>query len=320
MSYRRERDYLREYFAYLQVEKGLSPNSLASYRRDFAHLERWAATLGKPLHELTRQDLQNWIAQLSRANHAPASVRRATSAARGFFRFLMLDGHLSCDPSENLATPQATAHLPKFLTEEQIEHLLAVPDVSTPEGVRNRCMLELLYATGLRVSELVNLNCGDVDLDSGLVTCYGKGSKQRRVPLGRSAAHWMQQYMTVRHCFTHAHNSRLFVNGRGQPLTRQQVWSLLKRCSEQAGLDDVSPHVLRHSFATHLLARGADSRSVQALLGHSDIATTQIYTHVTSNRLRLTYDQHHPRARHLLVSVSGEDPELKTNDNADDRD
>lgn len=313
---RRERDHLREYLAYLQVEKGLSANSLASYRNDLARLTQWSTKLGRPMHELTPQDVRGWIAQLSRERLAPASVKRAASAARGFFRFLMLDGHLTRDPTENLNTPQSTAHLPKFLTEDEMEQLLRAPDVNTQEGVRDRCMMELLYATGLRVSELVGLNVADIDLNSGLVICYGKGSKQRRVPLGRSATHWLQKYIPVRHRLPHNNNPRLFLSRKGQTLTRQQVATMLKRHSEQVGLRDVSPHVLRHSFATHLLQRGADSRSVQALLGHSDIATTQIYTHVTGNRLRATYDQYHPRAQGTGRKLDSE----VSNDAHDDND
>ena len=178
-----------------------------------------------------------------------------------------------------------------------MERLIAAPDVSTDEGVRDRAMIELMYAAGLRVSELVGLKHADVNLDAGLVSCHGKGSKERRVPIGKSAIRSLQQYLAVRSRRGQARVPQLFLKSLGGPLSRQFIWAMLKRYARQAELPDISPHTLRHSFATHLLQRGADSRSVQALLGHSDISTTQIYTHITDNHMRATYDRHHPRAR-----------------------
>ena len=227
---------------------------------------------------------------------APASVTRATSAARGFYRFLMMDGHLKSHPAEDLDTPQGTTHLPRFLSEDEMERLLHAPDTATEEGTRDRAILELMYATGLRISELVSLKTPDVDMDAGLVVCHGKGSKERRVPIGKSATHWLELYRDLRTRAKGTGDARLFVTGLGRPLTRQTVWAAVKRYALRAGLEHVSPHTLRHSFATHLLQRGADSRSVQSLLGHSDISTTQIYTHITDRHLRATYDRHHPRA------------------------
>ena len=293
----RKRDLVREYLAYIQVEKGLSQNSLESYSRDLARLEGWAAQQGVRVEQLTRTNLRAWITQLSREGLAPSSVSRAVSAARGLFRFLMLDGHIKSHPAEDLSTPQKGAHLPGFLTEEEIERLLAAPDISTADGLRDRAMLELMYATGLRISELVSMKLADVDIDGGLIVCHGKGSKERRVPIGRSATHWLQQYMATRARSAHATAPHLFLNSTGRPLTRQLLWAMVKGYAARADLRSVSPHTLRHSFATHLLQRGADSRSVQALLGHSDISTTQIYTHITDRQLRATYDRHHPRAR-----------------------
>ncbi len=293
------RNLVREFLSYLQVEKGLAQNSLMSYRRDLARLEAWASSLGLAVQDLTRKDLRGWIAQLSREGLAPASVSRAVSAARGLFRFLMLDGHLKSHPTDDLDTPQQLAHLPQFLTEDEMNQLLDAPDTATEEGVRDRAILELMYATGLRVSELVSLKLGDVDLDAGLIVCYGKGSKQRRIPIGQSAVRWLQQYISRARARRDKERGspELFINSVGRPLTRQVVWASLKRYARQANLPDISPHTLRHSFATHLLQRGADSRSVQALLGHSDISTTQIYTHITDRHMRATYDRHHPRAR-----------------------
>jgi len=291
-----DRDFVKEFLTYLQVEKGLARLSLESYRRDLDRLQSWANKNGKETSELTRADLRKWIASLSREGLAPASIARAVSATRGFFKFLMLDGHIKTHPAEDLDTPQRFSYLPKFLTEDEINRLLAAPDVSTEEGIRDRAVLEIMYATGLRVSELVGLKQADVDLLAGLVVCHGKGNKERRVPLGKSAIHWLQQYAAVKAQYGKQTTPHVFLH-RGRPFTRQIAWSMIKRHAEKAGIKNVSPHTLRHSFATHLLQHGADSRSVQALLGHSDISTTQIYTHITDLHLRAAYDRHHPRAR-----------------------
>ena len=177
-----------------------------------------------------------------------------------------------------------------------MNRLLAAPDIATEPGIRDRAILELMYAAGLRVSELVSLKQTDIDVLAGLVVCHGKGSKERRVPIGKSAIHWVQRYSALRAAYGQSHSSYFFSQG-GKGLTRYLVWAMIKRYARQAGLEDISPHTLRHSFATHLLQRGADSRSVQALLGHSDISTTQIYTHITDRHLRAAYDRHHPRSR-----------------------
>ncbi|HEV8168175.1 MAG TPA: site-specific tyrosine recombinase XerD [Pyrinomonadaceae bacterium] len=291
-----DRDFIREFLTYIQVEKGLARQTLESYRRDLARLASWAGTNKKQLTELTRSDLRKWIASLSREGLAPASIARIVSATRGFFKFLMLDGHITTHPAEDLDTPQRFSYLPKFLTEDEINRLFAVPDVSTEEGIRDRAVLEVMYACGLRVSEMVTLRQTDVDLMAGLVVCHGKGNKERRVPLGKSAIHWLQQYAAVKAGYGKATSPFVFLH-RGRPFTRQLAWSMIKRHAEKAGIKNVSPHTLRHSFATHLLQHGADSRSVQALLGHSDISTTQIYTHITDLHLRAAYNRHHPRAR-----------------------
>ena len=291
-----DRDFVKEFLTYIQVEKGLARHTLESYRRDLDRLQRWANANGKNISELARADLRKWIASLSREGLAPTSIARSVSATRGFFKFLMLDGHIKTHPAEDLDTPQRFSYLPKFLTEDEINRLLAAPDVSTEDGVRDRAILELMYATGLRVSELVHLKQADVDLLAGLVKCQGKGNKQRRVPLGKSAIHWLQQYAAIKAGYGKATSPNAFLH-RGRPFTRQIAWAMIKHHAEKAGIKNVSPHTLRHSFATHLLQHGADSRSVQALLGHSDISTTQIYTHITDLHLRSAYDRHHPRAR-----------------------
>lgn len=291
-----DRDLKKEFLTYIQVEKGLARHTLESYERDLTRLQQWAIGNGKDVAALTRGDLRKWIASLSRDGLAPTSIARAVSATRGFFKFLMLDGHIKTHPAEDLDTPQRFSYLPKFLTEDEMNRLLAAPDISTPDGIRDRTVLEVMYASGLRVSELVALKQADVDLLAGFVVCHGKGSKERRVPLGKSASHWLQQYAAVKAGYGKQSSPYVFLH-RGKPFTRQLTWSMIKRYAESAGIKNVSPHTLRHSFATHLLQHGADSRSVQALLGHSDISTTQIYTHITDLHLRSAYDRHHPRAR-----------------------
>lgn len=291
-----DRDFIKEFLTYIQVEKGLARHTLESYRRDLHRLHTWSISSNKQITELTRADLRKWIASLSREGLAPTSIARQVSATRGFFKFLMLDGHIKSHPAEDLDTPQRFSYLPKFLTEDEINRLLAAPDISTEEGIRDRAVLEIMYATGLRVSELVGLKQTDVDLMAGLIVCHGKGNKERRVPLGKSAIHWLQQYAAMKAGYGKSTSPHVFLY-RGRPFTRQLAWSMIKRHAEKIGIKNVSPHTLRHSFATHLLQHGADSRSVQALLGHSDISTTQIYTHITDLHLRSAYDRHHPRAR-----------------------
>ena len=301
-----QRNLIKEYLTYIQVEKGLARHTLDSYRRDLERLERWAVKVKTPVAEMQRPQLRKWIADLSREGLAPSSVARAVSAARGFFRFLMLDGHIKHHPAEDLDTPQKFSYLPKFLTEDEIDKLFAAPNIATEEGVRDRAMLELMYAAGLRVSEMVFLKQAEVDLEAGVVSCHGKGSKERRVPLGKSAIHWLQQYIAVKASYGRPAYPNLFLKA-GKPLTRQHAWAIIKKHARTAGISNVSPHTLRHSFATHLLQHGADSRSVQALLGHSDISTTQIYTHITDRHLRKAYDTHHPRARATTGGRSQED-------------
>ena len=209
----------------------------------------------------------------------------------------MLDGHIKRHPAEDLHTPQRLSYLPRFLTEEEMERLLLTPDISTDSGVRDRAMLEVMYDAGLRVSELCALNTGNIDIDAALITCHGKGSKQRRIPIGKSAVHWLQRYLGIRKRLGNEARPDLFFGPRARPLTRQTAWSIIKTHAARAGVPDISPHTLRHSFATHLMQHGADSRSVQAMLGHADISTTEIYTHITDLHMRKAYDRFHPRAR-----------------------
>lgn len=291
------RDLLREYLDFLRVEKGLAANSVGSYQRDLEKLRQWAGRQGKELTRLTRADLMAWGKWLAQDGLSPRTIARHISAARGFFNYLIRDSHIKDDPLAGLAAPQAPAVMPKVLTYEEVERLLTYGGTETNEGLRDRAMWELLYATGLRVSELVGLRLCDIDLERGLLVCQGKGRKRRQVPIGRSAIQWLQRYEAARRRLLAGRSSNyLFVNSGGHALTRHWVWQRIKAQGMAAGLGRVTPHMLRHSFATHLMQRGADSRTVQALLGHSDLATTQLYTHMTSRHLRRTYDEHHPRA------------------------
>jgi integrase/recombinase XerD len=292
----KKRDLVKEFLNYLRVERGLAKNSLESYERDLKNLQAWADENTLELLTLSRTDLRKWQTAQAQKGLSPTSIGRMIAAVRGFYKFLMLDGHIKKSPAEDLTAPQKAFYLPRFLTESEIEKLFSVPDTDVETGIRDRAMLEVLYASGLRVSEAVNLKIADLDLDAGILNAHGKGSKERRVPLGREAVDWLLKYIAVRGRNNNSKNAVLFVSKLGKPLTRGDVYKMVQGCAERVGLENVSPHTLRHSFATHLLQRGADSRSVQAMLGHADISTTQIYTHITDNHLKATYEQHHPRA------------------------
>lgn len=294
--HRNERDLINEYLLYLRVERGLAKNSIDGYKRDLAKLKKWVEDKNADVVKLSRKDLREFTADLSRTGISPTSIGRTISAVRGFYKFLMLDGHIKKHPAEDLDAPQKGSYLPRFLNEFEVDKLLSAPDVSGEIGLRDRAILELMYASGLRVSEAVTLKISDVDLDAGILTCKGKGNKQRKVPLGRSAVEWTRSYLALRRKRENVEIKNLFINNLGTPITRQTIFYFIKNYAEKAGLEDVSPHTLRHSFATHLLQRGADSRSVQAMLGHADISTTQIYTHITDTHLRRTYEKFHPRA------------------------
>jgi len=243
--------------------------------------------------------LSDFIISLSGEGLAARSVARTVHAVRGYYRFLVRESRITADPMENLRAPRAFRPLPRYLTAGQVDTLLEAPDVSTPIGLRDRALLEVLYATGLRVSELIALKPDDVDLDVGLVTAFGKGRKERLVPLGSEARRWVASYLeeTRAGLLKGRRTDVLFVSNRGARFSRMGVWGIVRRHAVKAGIASIlTPHVLRHSFATHLLERGADLRSLQSMLGHADISTTQIYTHVTKERLKQIYDAHHPRA------------------------
>jgi len=289
-------DFLLLYLDYLAVEKGLAKNSLASYRTDLTKFSEWLDD--KPLDRVKRQDIVRYFQSLRSAGISARSVARALAALRGFFRFLVRERHLKHDPTENVDNPKLWSTLPKSLQPSEVEALLAAPDRKTPDGLRDAAMLELLYATGLRVSELIHVKVEHLELDAGFLRTFGKGSKERIVPFGDSARKAIAAYAEQgRPAFDRRNDPHLFLTNRSRPMSRQSFWMKIVKYARQAGIrSHISPHVLRHSFATHLLENGADLRSVQLMLGHSDISTTQIYTHVSRARLQKLYDQFHPRA------------------------
>ena len=291
------RDLIREYVSYLRVEKGLAKNSLDAYESDLVRLRAWTEKNGFDLGSLTRQDLREWLIDLGRAKLSDNSRRRIVSTLRGFFKFLVIEGHIKASPADDLDVPQKGAYLPRFLTQAEIEQLFAVPDVSSEIGLRDRAILELMYACGLRATEVASLKLGDIDIDAGIVTTLGKGSKMRKVPVGSSAVEWVKSYLSLRRTKENIEVSNVFVAPSGAPITRKTIYTVIKTRAAAAGLEDVSPHTLRHSFATHLVQNRADIRSVQQMLGHADISTTQIYTHMTDAHLRDSYNRFHPRAR-----------------------
>ena len=287
------------YLDHLRVERRLSANTLESYARDLATLAAFAKKRGRAVEDLTRQDLEALTRQRMSAGLAPRSVARAIACLRGFYRFLVLDRRLTVNPAEDVHAPRAWPALPKFLSVDEVDRLIAQPDVSTPRGLRDRALIELLYATGMRVSELVSVRPPDVNLRAGYLTCTGKGDKQRIVPIGKEATVWVERYLRDGRPGLAGKRASpwLFVNARGGRLSRVGFWKVLKAYGLKAGMPrGLSPHVLRHSFATHLLERGADLRAIQMMLGHADLSTTQIYTHVLEARLRTVYDKYHPRA------------------------
>ncbi len=291
-------DVLRLFLDYLSVEKGLSANTILSYGRD---LRKFFQFLGREKSDWARADekaLTLFIHRQSQAGLQARSLARLISALRSFYKFLLLDGLVSKDPTTELTSPKTWLSLPKFLTVDEVARLVLRPDERDLHGLRDRAMLEVLYAAGLRVSELIRLRPVDINLDDGYVICRGKGGKERVVPLGKAAAALTRRYLhEARPRLEKKPADALFLSRRGDPFTRQGVWKMLRQYARQAGLGArISPHVLRHSFATHLLERGADLRSVQLMLGHSQITTTQIYTHVSRERLRRVYEKFHPRA------------------------
>ena len=287
------------YLDHLRIERRLSTNTLESYARDLTQLGRFAAGLERPLTGLDRQTLESFVREMMASGLAARSVARTVAATRGFYRYLALGRHIQDNPADDLQPPRAWAALPKYLSIEDVDRLLAAPDIATPRGLRDRAFIEVLYATGLRVSELIGLKVTDVNLEAGFLTTKGKGGKERLVPVGDEAIAWLMRYLRDGRPVLLARRTspRLFVNARGgTAMTRMGIWKTLKGYGGTIGIAQrLSPHVLRHSFATHLLERGADLRAIQVMLGHADLSTTQIYTHVLEARLRAVYDRFHPR-------------------------
>ncbi len=281
------------------LQDGLAPSSLSSYRRDLHQWAAWLDRRGSALLTAERADVEAFLGEQFRAKAKATSIARRLSAIRRFYALQMQQGALRADPTLRVQAPKLPRRLPKNLSESKVEALLAAPDVKSTLGLRDRAMLETLYATGLRVSELVGLTLAQVSLDMGVVRVMGKGSKERLVPLGEESISWLKRYLAEARpsLAGKAKSTAVFVTARGGPLTRQAFWALLKRLGIRAGIPaaSLSPHVLRHAFATHLLNHGADLRVVQLLLGHADIATTTIYTHVARERLKRLHAEHHPR-------------------------
>ena len=288
------------YVSYLRDVRRMSPNTVENYARDLASLAGFAERRAIAVVDMQRRDLEAFVRNLMSSGLSPRSVARTVACVRGFFRFVALERQDQRSPAEDLRAPRAWPALPKFLDLDEVDRLLAQPDVSTVRGLRDKALIEMLYASGMRVSELLGLRPGDLNLEEGYLTCTGKGDKQRIVPIGQQASDWVRRYLRDgRPHLLHTRTSPwLFVNARdGGPLSRVGFWKVLKAYGIKAGISrEISPHVLRHSFATHLLERGADLRAIQVMLGHADLSTTQIYTHVLETRLRTIYDRFHPRA------------------------
>jgi integrase/recombinase XerD len=289
---------INSFLDHLRVERRLAAHTLESYARDLGALATYAAAEGQRPEALDRQALDAFVRRQISRGLSPRSVARSVAAIRGYYRFLVLDRQLDASPADQLRPPRAWSALPKFLSIEEVDLLLAQPDVGAPLGLRDRAMLELLYATGLRVSELTGVRQADLHLRERYLTSVGKGSKERLVPIGDQASAWVERYQRdARPRLLKGRSSaRLFVNARGKSLSRVGFWKILKGYGRRAHLPPaLSPHVVRHSFATHLLERGADLRAIQMMLGHADLSTTQIYTHVLEARLRAVYERYHPR-------------------------
>lgn len=280
------------------MERGLSPNTLAAYRADLTALSRWLRQRGTALERTSRNDLLAFIAWRVETGARPRSTARQLSSFRRFFRYLVREGAVKEDPTAQIAMPKIGRSLPRSLTEAQVDSLLGAPQTSDPLGHRDRTMLEVLYATGLRVTELVSLRHSQVNLNQGVLRIVGKGNRERLIPLGEEAVRWLTDFMrgARSEILLDRQTDHLFPTRRGDRMTRQAFWHIIKRYAKKGGIEkDLSPHTLRHAFATHLLNHGADLRVVQMLLGHSDLSTTQIYTHVARERMKELHAQHHPR-------------------------
>jgi len=290
---------VRTFLSYLRVEKGLSDNTIQSYRRDMLKFVGFLDKQNLVTAKIQRQDVVDFLAMLYKRRLDSRSVARHLVTIRHFFRFSLLEGFIKEDPAATIESPKFRQSLPYFLSVEEVERLLAQPDTSSAIGLRDKAIIELMYSTGIRVSELASIRVGDLQMEAGCLRCIGKGNKERLVPVGKKALAVVEAYMKKSRPELLKDNAsaNLFLNQRGRPMDRVMIWKMMGRYGRKAALrKPLKPHTLRHSFATHLLDRGADLRSVQMMLGHSDISTTQIYTHVVEERLKQVYKAHHPRA------------------------
>lgn len=287
------RNSIEPFIDYLSIERGLSPNTLQAYRRDLCQFRDW---LKKEFLQVDSALIGNYLATLRKKGNKSRTLNRKLSVVRMFYKFLYTEGKIDHNPVEGVSSPRLGRKIPSFLSEKEVEALLEAPSVDEEYGSRDRAILEVVYGAGLRISELVNLNLTDLNLKGGWVKVLGKGSKERIVPLGREACRWVRIYLRKRRIET-TDKLSLFCNRYGKRLSRQACWKITKKYSQKSGITKkISPHTLRHSFATHLLSRDADLRFVQELLGHTNISTTQIYTHITQERLKKVYKKYHPRA------------------------
>jgi len=294
-------EWIADFVNYLQVERGLAVNTLESYGRDLRQFSQYldSTTQDKAFDKATRSVILGYLLVMQRQGKAAATIARRLAALKAFYQYLMREHQIGVDPTADLESPKLQRRLPKVLAVAEVEEILRQPDADTAAGRRDKAMLELLYATGIRVSELVSLNVSDVSLDQGYLRCVGKGEKERLVPVGSVAVRCLRDYIQNGrpHLLRDPRERCLFANHHGRRLTRQGFWKIVKKYAQEANIHkEITPHTLRHSFATHLLENGADLRSVQEMLGHADISTTQIYTHLTQNRLKEVYAKAHPRA------------------------
>jgi integrase/recombinase XerD len=292
--------YIDEFIYYLSVERGLAENTLVSYKQDLMKFKEFLTNKGiTDIINISKTHILGYLLQLKKDGLASSTVSRHLAAIKSFNHFLLNEGFIKKDPTINLESPKLEKRLPKILSVEEVDKLLDQPNNGKVTGLRDKAMLELLYATGMRVTELISLNLEDANLDMGYIRCFGKGSKERIVPIGSLAQKWVSEYLLSGRVklIRSKDEKSIFLNHHGRKMTRQGFWKIIKQYVKEAGIKkDVTPHTLRHSFATHLLENGADLRSVQEMLGHADITTTQIYTHLTKGRIREVYAKAHPRA------------------------
>ena len=293
-------NYVQHFISYLASERGLAQNTLESYGRDLRYFQQYLENNRLTFATgSTNEIIRTYLDELKKQGKAVSTISRNLAALKSFYQYLLKEQHLDADPASKIESPKLEKKLPQVLSVQQVELLLKQPNINLPAGLRDKAMLELLYATGIRVSELITINVNDVNLELGYIKCFGRGAKERVVPLGSIASKCVTQYLRKgRTALVRSKQEEaMFVNHHGRRLTRQGFWKIIKKYALEAQIDQkITPHTLRHSFATHLLENGADLRSVQEMLGHADISTPQIYTHVTKNRLKEVYDKAHPRA------------------------